>query len=297
VLNVAENSTGVPSLTGTGGEDTVSASATFNYRNDGVADDMGLYKVPANKGKELQMQVVGISCLPNNLVGPIINSFTIDFGSGFYSFCAAADWGYKAAAAVNFDNSSYLYAVRDAAKIWECALFADNVYALVKSSFPGTPSGSEYIQNASSFTLNWTYEAFKKNGEAYVVSRDNKLQCYDIDLPACGMVKLEVIYGECNAPASMTNGLVYTNPMSCCWKAHGINSNNLYMSRDGVGYSFCSAFHAYVALEAGTLNLQNGSVAKLTITSCAPIDWIPWILFIIALIALVVVAVVLSRRK
>ena len=84
-------------------------------------------------------------------------------------------------------------------------------------------------------------------------------------------------------------GLLSLVPMGKPWQSQNTSTTN------GKTFSFCNGFHAYVVVE--TSSLPKGVVAKLTITSCVPIDWLAWGIAIVAVVALVIVSILLAKKK
>jgi hypothetical protein len=281
-LSIAPNATNVQTLTGTPSSGNSNYfTQTFAFSNNGSIDGMGLYRLPSEAGSELQMQVTGISCIPlQGQTGPT-NLFTMQFTSGSQE-PGVWDSGYYLPSAyngaiviANESTHSYTWSTTpghpefDSARIYQCALMANPVYMLLTSNVQSQST----LSNSSSLSLNWTYVPFLQNGSAFVVSRDNQAQCYDVNLPVTGLAALDPVYGPCTFPNPGIAELMFSpSPMTYSWVPHAESEMNiLYASLNG--FPFYGGFHAYLIIDSaqsyGDMGgaPPYGSVLALTITS------------------------------
>jgi len=326
-LIIKENGSSIPDFNGTvSATDPSYSSRTFTFQNDGSSgDSMGIYKISGKKGSELQLQVLnlqGATEVNNNET----NQFSLSFATSLYSGISSQnimstggqDFGYAVPWGEDFtiDNGTYHpYLWPDgAAKIYETALFTDPVYILIESSVMiGSGLPGDITNNASQITLNWTYEPFKKSGDTYVVSQDNQIQVYDVNIPICGIYTYASVYG--NDPVANDKGFItlaemkfYPDPLNFCWETNPFLVTAfpyLGASSSGLGLSWGVAFHAYIVIDWNILKnygvfpvtIPYGSVMRFTVTSCTPVDWLAWGIAIGALVALAVgITISLVRR-
>jgi hypothetical protein len=309
-MKVMENADGVPDFP------EAETDAKFGYNLDGAALaadvlGMGLYKLEKKAGTELQMKFTGLGAWSNPL-------FNIKFlscwdqsipckGTNLYGVAATA-WGTNS---LSFDNDSVTYSVAgayawDSAKVFEVAVFNDEIFVLVTAedgmgnqapptALPNNPNLSS--GNATGFTLNYLEEAFLKNKQEFIVSRENTIQCYDIALGPCASAQLEAVYGRCcaisanlhfiNKKWNAVNAIAATDALMAMVTVDGIKSPLPLCVKSAASFIVLTSYGA---------TSYNGSILKLSIWNIS-VSIPGYSVFFTTLAVLGVVAALILKRK
>src|SRR5271157_3099851 len=129
-LLVEANATNVPTFTGTASSgDSSYFTKSFAFSNNGGVDDMGLYKITGEQGKELQMQVTSISAIPDQggsgNPGGATNAYSLALASGdimFTGFSGPIDVESLIGGPGSFDNTSYTWSTNPAHPEFDSAI-------------------------------------------------------------------------------------------------------------------------------------------------------------------------------